>query len=251
MGKLLDRKSQTQTIPPLVEGDRLNLEEYLRRYEASPEGVRAELIAGVVYINSEADVHPTGGSVPPISLEGHSVPQSKVHFWLEFYVMNTFGVQAGAPATLVLPTGRTASEPDAFLRILPELGGSTIDKGDDYLHGSPELLIEVAKSSAGTDLGPKLKEYRKAGVEEYIVWRTKPNLIEWLTLRGLRNDIPLEPDADGTVRSSSFPGLWLNVPAMCARDSASVLKTLQLGLASPEHAAFVAKLRAKAKRKKK
>jgi len=249
MGKILDRKEAPTAVPPLVSGDRLMLKEYLRRYEASPEGVRAELINGVVYVNSEADEHPTGGSMPPISLEGHSVPQSKIHHWLESYVIYTFGVQTGAPATLVLPTGRTVSEPDAFLRILPEFGGSTVDEGDDYLHGSPELLVEVARSSAGLDLGPKLQEYSQAGIKEYLVWRTRPNRIEWLKISKLKKAVPIEPDVTGIVRSTVFPGLWLDTVAMCARDSAGVLRTLQLGLDSPEHAAFVAKLQAKAKRK--
>jgi len=40
------------SIPPLENGDHLTRAEYERRYEASPEDVKAELIDGVVYMSS-------------------------------------------------------------------------------------------------------------------------------------------------------------------------------------------------------
>ena len=49
-------------------------------------------------------------------------------------------------------------------------------------------------------------------------------------------------DEDGTLRSRAFPGLWLDPAALLAGDIAAVLATLERGLASPEHAAFVAEL---------
>jgi hypothetical protein len=39
-----------------------------------------------------------------------------------------------------------------------------------------------------------------------------------------------------------FPGLWLARKSLLAGDMAAVLHTLQEGLQSPEHAAFVASL---------
>jgi hypothetical protein len=53
----------------------------------------------------------------------------------------------------------------------------------------------------------------------------------------------IEPDSDGIIRSSAFPGLWLTVPALLAGNMFDVLNQLQTGLASPEHKAFVQKLR--------
>ena len=41
-----------ERIPPLVEGQRLTREEFLRRWEAMPELKRAELIGGVVHMPS-------------------------------------------------------------------------------------------------------------------------------------------------------------------------------------------------------
>ena len=39
-------------IPPLKDGDRLNHDEFMRRYEAIPEVKKAELIEGVVHVPS-------------------------------------------------------------------------------------------------------------------------------------------------------------------------------------------------------
>ena len=55
-------------------------------------------------------------------------------------------------------------------------------------------------------------------------------------------------DRDGLYRSKVFPGLWLDPAALLRGDLAGVLATLDRGLASPEHAAFVAKLADKAAR---
>src|SRR3954451_18517155 len=41
-----------EPIPPLYNGDRLSQPEFHRRYEAIPEGVKAELIGGIVYMSS-------------------------------------------------------------------------------------------------------------------------------------------------------------------------------------------------------
>jgi hypothetical protein len=40
------------TIPPLMAGQRLSQAEFLRRYEATPPGFKAELIGGVVHVPS-------------------------------------------------------------------------------------------------------------------------------------------------------------------------------------------------------
>jgi hypothetical protein len=50
-------------------------------------------------------------------------------------------------------------------------------------------------------------------------------------------------DAQGLVRSEVFPGVWLDPAALIRGDLATVLAVVQHGLASPEHDAFVARLR--------
>jgi hypothetical protein len=50
-------------------------------------------------------------------------------------------------------------------------------------------------------------------------------------------------DVQGLVHSEVFPGLWLDPAALVRGDLATVLATVQQGLTSPEHHAFVARLR--------
>jgi Uma2 family endonuclease len=135
-------------------------------------------------------------------------------------------------------------QPDSFLFILPEFGGQVVIGDDDYIERAPELVIEVAATRANIALGAKRRAYARAGVKEYIVWRTLDEVIEWFALRD-GNFIPLAAGTDGIIRSQVFPGLWLDVPAALARDTAAILATLQQGLQSPEHARFVAELQAR------
>ena len=55
----------------------------------------------------------------------------------------------------------------------------------------------------------------------------------------------MAPDADGIFRSQVFPGLWLHAEALLRLDGVQVMQTLQPGLATPEHAAFVQHLQAR------
>ena len=99
----------------------------------------------------------------------------------------------------------------------------------------------MAASSASYDLHDKLWVYRRSSVQEYVVWRVLDQAVDWLALHeGTYR--PLDADAAGILRSAAFPGLWVSVPALLAGDRAAVLATLQEGLASPEHAAFRARL---------
>jgi len=66
--------------------------------------------------------------------------------------------------------------------------------------------------------------------------------VDWFVLReGVYEALQL--DSEGILRSEVFPGLWLPVDALWAGDLATMLMVLQHGLASPDHAAFVAALR--------
>ena len=65
--------------------------------------------------------------------------------------------------------------------------------------------------------------------------------MDWFVLRESVYEL-LQPDAAGILRSAVFPGLWLPVDALWQGDLAAMLRTLQEGLVSPEHAAYVADL---------
>ena len=79
-------------------------------------------------------------------------------------------------------------------------------------------------------------------MREYIVWRVLERGIDWFVLRAGQYE-RLSVGADGVVRSEIFPGLWLDPAALLRGDLATVFTVVQQGLASPEHAAFMARLR--------
>src|SRR5262249_44311459 len=133
------------------------------------------------------------------------------------------------------------AQPDALLLIDPARGGQARISADDYIEAAPELVGEIAASRVSIDLGAKLHAYRRNGVREYIVWRVQNREIDWFVLRESQFE-RLQPDERGLLKSETFPGLWLNPAALLGGDLARVLATVQEGLRSPEHAAFVARL---------
>ena len=65
--------------------------------------------------------------------------------------------------------------------------------------------------------------------------------IDWFILR--QGDYArLDRSPDGSLRSEAFPGLWLDADALIRGDLPGVLRVLQQGIDSPEHAAFAATL---------
>ena len=84
--------------------------------------------------------------------------------------------------------------------------------------------------------------YRRSGVREYLTWRVLDHAFDWRILRDGQYEL-LATGADGLYRSETFAGLWLDPSAMIRGDLAAVLEALRRGVESPEHAAFVARLR--------
>jgi Uma2 family endonuclease len=135
-------------------------------------------------------------------------------------------------------------QPDCFLRIRSVFGEETHPDRKGYLFRAPELIAEVFTTTASYDLHEKMDLYRTERVKKYSVWRTKDSEIDWF-IQKRRRFVRLPVDAAGTTRSKTFPGLWQDVPALLDDDLAKVLQMLRLGLNSPEHSAFAAKLKAK------
>ena len=245
MGKSAARITSPPKVPPLRDGDRMTAAEFWRRYEADPHVRRAELIRGVVHIISEEPRLGEESSVPPISGGGHGEPHSTAIWWLVHYRMFTPGVMSSAPTTVRADATDDVSEPDAVLRILPQCGGQTRVDGRGVYHGAPELVLEVSHTSGADDLGSKFEAYQQDGAREYIVWRTGVRTVDWFRRNRAGRFVPLPADVDGVIRSRVFPGLWLNTTALVADDLRRMLATLNLGIASPEHDAFIEKLRRK------
>ena len=216
-------------VPPLRDGDRLDADEFMRRYEAMGEECDAELIEGVVYI---WDVS--------LSHAKHGRPHAHAGLWLGLYASETPGTDVGDNSTTRLADD-SVPQPDLLLRIEESAGGASREVGD-YLEGPPELVVEISNSTTRLDLGPRLRDYRGAGIREYVVWRTNDREVDWFLLDGdqyARN----KPDpADGLLKSRVFPGLWLDADALLNGDLAALRAAVEAGCATAEHAEFKRRL---------
>jgi Uma2 family endonuclease len=193
-----------------------------------PHLKKAELIEGVVYMPS------------PVRMKRHGSPNADLVGLLSVYKWASPGVLVGDNTTSRLDLDNEP-QPDALLMITPECGGQARISGDDYIEGAPELVAEIASSSASFDTHTKLHVYRRNGVREYLLWRILDKEFDWFTLHEGEYR-RLTPGEDGLVRSHVFPGLWLDIPALLRGDLATVLASLQRGLATSEHAEFVKRL---------
>jgi len=223
----------TPYLPRLENGDHLDQKTFHARYDAMPDGVKAELIGGRVYIVASPVLVP------------HGRPHGQLVGWLAIYHADTPGTDVFDNTSTVLAED-SEPQPDASLLILPECGGQTREE-DSWIKGGPELIVEVASSSESYDLHEKRDDYERYGVREYVVFAARQQRVYWWVRRG-DCYVELLPGADGVFRSETFPGLWLEPAALVQGDAGKMYEVLRRGLATPEHAAFVAKLQIARKR---
>ena len=221
-------RPKASSIPPLENGDRLTRIEFERRYEAMPRLKKAELIEGVVYIQAA------------VRFEQHGRPHSDLVTWMGVYRAQTPGTEIGDNTTVRFDPDNEL-QPDIFLRIAPDCGGESRNSPEGFIEGAPELIVEIAASSASFDLHDKLHVYRRSGVREYIVWKVLDEEIVWFELQEERF-VPIAVADDGLYHSGLFPGLQLDAAALLNRDMTRVLKSLQAGIDSSDHTEFVTKL---------
>jgi Uma2 family endonuclease len=214
------------TAPQELEnGDHMTQPEFHRIYSQMRDDFKAELIGGIVYVAS-----------PLKARHGRNhLPLGTVFF---LYEAQTPGVECFDNTTVILG-GRTEPQPDLLLRIRPDSGGQSRTTAEDFIEGPPELIAEIASTSHAIDLHIKRDAYAQHGVLEYLVVNVRDGRLHWFDLRAGRE---LSPDADGVYRLKTFPGLWVHGDALFARDSRRLLATLDGGLATQEHAAFVEQL---------
>lgn len=215
-------------MPPLENGARLSRPEFHRRYENSPHIRRAELVEGIVYIMSSR-VNIT-----------HGRAHATLVGFLGAYAIQTPGVEVTDNTTLLLDN-ENEPQPDIMLRVVEPATGARSRESGKYVAGAPELIAEVAVSSASLDLGDKFRAYQRNGVQEYLVWRAQENRIDWWQLVDGAYQ-PLVANGDGVIESRVFPGLRLAVGSVLGGATVEAYAELQRGIGSEAHRAFAAAL---------
>ncbi|MGD1861053.1 MAG: Uma2 family endonuclease [Leptolyngbyaceae cyanobacterium] len=225
---LTNSPTQQTFIPTLESGDRLTRAEFEHRYQRHTAIKKAELIEGVVYVAS------------PVCIKRHAEPHGDLITWLGVYKAATPGITLGDNATVRLDLDNEP-QPDGLLRLEAACGGQSRISDDDYIEGAPELVVEIAASSASYDLHDKLHSYRRNGVKEYLVWLVEDRAFRWYELQD-GQFVEQTADANGRLTSKVFPGLWLAVAALLSGDMATVLAELQEGLQTEAHQKFATAL---------
>ena len=210
----------------LRNGNHLDQPTFHRYYEAAGPDYRAELLRGVVYGAS-----PISGS--------HAYFHVDSTAWLRYYTRRTLGTAAWSCASYILG-GDSELQPDLSVTLkAPGVHPSAVPSP---FHSPPKLIVEVAYSSRAYDLFEKKSLYEEYGVEEYLVVSLAQRKVYWFARSGAQFH-ELQPDTNQVLRSVALPGLWLNVPALFEPDLEKVERTVDEGLRSPEHAAFVDSLK--------
>ncbi|MFN0146722.1 MAG: Uma2 family endonuclease [Dehalococcoidia bacterium] len=188
----------------LEDGLPLTPEAFDRCIQLIDEGVKVELLDGRVHM-------------PPPAGDSHATGQNLLQVWIGTYAILTPGVEARDDALVRLPAGHRVA-PDGMLC----REGTLQPEPDGFLSGMPGLVAEIAVASAGTDLVRKRRIYEEAGVPEYIVWVVREAKLFWFRLVDGRYEV-VEPDEDGVIESTAFPGLRLPVTRLLAGDRRAVL----------------------------
>ena len=209
--------------PLLVTGQRMDRVTFHALYEQTPEGFKAELIGGVVYVACPLKVP-------------HGRQHGILMGWIGTYCAETPGTDVLDNTTDILGDD-SEPQPDAALRL--EGGTSFIDE-HEFLTGPPEFVAEVSDSTLRLDLHAKRADYQRHGVAEYWVLDVRAQRAVWFVRDQAGQFVEQATDADGLLRSRVFPGLWLDAAAFFRRDRRAVLAALRAGLESAEHAAFAA-----------
>ena len=212
-------------------GERLTRPEFERRYLANPDIKKAELVEGITQVRE------------PVGFYSHGRPHSSVSGILMSYAAYTPGVCAVVDPTVRLDRNNEP-QPDVALLIEAAAGGQSHIDQDGYIAGAPELVVEVAASSVARDLQRKFHAYWRNGVREYVVWRTLDKRIDWFELVNGKYEVR-QPDSEGLIHSTVFPGLRLAVPALLSNKIAEALETLHEGIGTRPHKAFAAHLESK------
>lgn len=134
-----------------------------------PEGTRAEVIFNILYMS-------------PSPLYDHQKLITTLMVRLGVFVeANNSGELFVAPYDVYLEEYISAVQPDIFFISRRNNG---LIKEDGYVHGAPDLVIEILSKNETRDKTLKKDLYEKAGVKEYFIVDPKSKLVEAFVLKG-------------------------------------------------------------------
>jgi Uma2 family endonuclease len=209
MAVLEKSRSASVTPPQLQQGDVLARTEFERRYAAMPGLKKAELIEGIVYMAS------------PVRADVHGIPHVDLATLLRVYATKHPGLIVADNTTVRLDM---LNEPQPDL-LLMRAGGQAHVDSDGYISGAPELVAEIAASTASYDLHQKKRTYQRAGVLEYLVWIADENRLIWWQLKD-DEFVEISADEEGLITSVNFPGLVIDSNALTSGNLAVALERL-------------------------
>jgi Uma2 family endonuclease len=209
MAVLEKSRAASVTPPQLQQGDLLARTEFERRYAAMPGLKKAELIEGIVYMGSS------------VRADNHGIPHADLATLLQVYATKHPGLIVADNATVRLDM---LNEPQPDL-LLMRAGGKAHVDSDGYISGAPELVAEIAASSASYDLHQKKRTYQRAGVLEYLVWIADENRLIWWQLKD-DEFVEISADEKGLITSANFPGLVIDSQALTSGNLAVALERL-------------------------
>ncbi len=195
----------SQTTPLLRSGDRLTRVEFERRY-SSMKNTRAELIDGVVYVDSRVS-------------DRHGGLAAALIGWLGTYASRRPELRLLSKATVRLDEDNEP-QPDACVIRSDHV------REDGFLKGAPLFVAEAAYSSASYDLHQKKELFRRYSCQEYLVAVEHSQEVYWFRNVEGRFE-PIAPKQPGIYESVLFPGLVLDANALFAEDLARLLGTLE------------------------
>ncbi len=221
------RTTATTASPPLADGQRLDQAEFMRRYELTPPGFTAELIGGIVHVASPLSSPHGRGSCPRFHLDRvvlRSHPRDRRP-----------GQRDHADGRPRCPPARFAIAHPARMR----RPGSRRGRIRRRCAGTGGRDRSIQPEDRSRRQARRLRTRRRPGV-----YRRGPRHQGGSLARPSRRQAGCAscPIPMGSTAPRSSPGSGSIRRRSLRKDLAGVLDVLDRGLATPEHAAFVASL---------
>ena len=175
-------------MAPLRTKPRKTVDDYMKL----PEGVRAELIEGEIYMS------------PSPRARHQRIVLNIAYALRQFVESRGLGAVYVAPMDVHLPTGSVV-QPDVIYVASANLGIV-----QDWMRGTPDLHVEVlSPENPERDLVVKRRLYEENRVREYWIVDPAPETVEVLTLAGDKHEPHVFFQRADTLTSPLLPGFEL------------------------------------------